>query len=44
MGVATVGYSMPVFWWGLILIMFFSVQLGWTPVSGRIGIEYDPSA
>jgi dipeptide transport system permease protein len=30
-----------VFWWGLILIMFFSVQLGWTPVSGRIGIEYD---
>lgn len=42
MGVATVGYSMPVFWWGLILIMFFSVQLGWTPVSGRIGIEYDP--
>ncbi|MEJ5999872.1 ABC transporter permease [Paucibacter soli] len=41
MGVATVGYSMPVFWWGLILIMYFSVGLGWTPVSGRIGIEYD---
>lgn len=41
MGVATVGYSMPVFWWGLILIMFFSVQLGITPVSGRIAIEYD---
>ncbi len=41
MGLATVGYSMPVFWWGLILIMFFSVNLGWTPVSGRIGIEYD---
>ena len=41
MGLATVGYSMPVFWWGLILIMFFSVQLGWTPVSGRIAIEYD---
>ncbi|CAM3694352.1 ABC transporter permease [Roseateles saccharophilus] len=42
MGMATVGYSMPIFWWGLILIMFFSVNLGWTPVSGRIGIEYDP--
>jgi dipeptide transport system permease protein len=42
MGMATVGYSMPVFWWGLILIMFFSVNLGWTPVSGRIGIEFDP--
>ncbi|QNM96221.1 ABC transporter permease subunit [Chitinimonas koreensis] len=41
MGVATFGYSMPIFWWGLILIMFFSVQLGWTPVSGRIDIEYD---
>ncbi|ALT79038.1 ABC transporter permease subunit [Paucibacter sp. KCTC 42545] len=41
MGVATVGYSMPVFWWGLILIMFFSVGLDWTPVSGRISIEYD---
>ena len=41
MGVATVGYSMPVFWWGLILIMFFSVQLGWTPISGRISVEYD---
>ncbi|PZP33454.1 MAG: peptide ABC transporter permease [Roseateles depolymerans] len=41
MGLATVGYSMPVFWWGLILIMWFSVTLGWTPVSGRISIEYD---
>jgi dipeptide transport system permease protein len=41
MGVALTGYSMPIFWWGLMLIMFFSVQLGWTPVSGRIDIEYD---
>ncbi|PHV12203.1 ABC transporter permease subunit [Chitinimonas sp. BJB300] len=41
MGVAMTGYSMPIFWWGLILIMFFSVQLGITPVSGRIAIEYD---
>ena len=41
MTVATVGHSMPVFWWGLILIMFFSVGLQWTPVSGRIGIEFD---
>jgi dipeptide transport system permease protein len=30
------GYSMPIFWWGLLLILFFSVHLGWTPVSGRI--------
>jgi dipeptide transport system permease protein len=41
MALATVGNSMPVFWWGLILIMAFSVGLELTPVSGRIGIEYD---
>ncbi len=44
MALATVGNSMPVFWWGLILIMAFSVGLEWTPVSGRIGIEYDVDA
>jgi dipeptide transport system permease protein len=41
MGVALTGYSMPIFWWGLLLILFFSVQLGWTPVSGRISDLYD---
>lgn len=41
MAMATVGHSIPVFWWGLMLILLCSVQLGWTPVSGRIGIEYD---
>lgn len=41
MGSAMTGFSMPIFWWGLILIMFFSVKLGWTPVSGRIDIEFD---
>lgn len=35
------GYSMPIFWWGLVLILVFSVQLGWTPVSGRIALEFD---
>ncbi|QLG89278.1 ABC transporter permease subunit [Chitinibacter bivalviorum] len=41
MGGALTGYSMPIFWWGLILIMVFSVHLGLTPVSGRIALEYD---
>ena len=41
MGASLVGYSMPIFWWGLLLILFFSVFLGWTPVSGRIDIAYD---
>lgn len=40
MGTALVGYSMPIFWWGLLLIMFFSGWLGWTPVSGRISLLY----
>ena len=38
------GYSMPIFWWGLILIITFSVWLGLTPVAGRIGIIYDVPA
>jgi dipeptide transport system permease protein len=29
---------MPIFWWGLLLIMFVSVTLGLTPVSGRIDL------
>jgi dipeptide transport system permease protein len=41
MGASLVGYSMPIFWWGLLLILFFSVSLEWTPVSGRIDIDYD---
>ena len=40
MGVSLTGYSMPIFWWGLLLILLFSVQLGWTPVSGRISVQY----
>ena len=40
MGTALVGYSMPIFWWGLLLIIFFSGMLDWTPVSGRIGLQY----
>ncbi|MEN9894256.1 MAG: hypothetical protein RIR97_108 [Pseudomonadota bacterium] len=40
MGVALVGYSMPIFWWGLLLIIFFSGYLHWTPVSGRISLVY----
>jgi dipeptide transport system permease protein len=40
MGLSLTGYSMPIFWWGLLLILLFSVQLGWSPVSGRIAVEY----
>jgi dipeptide transport system permease protein len=40
MGISLGGYSMPIFWWGLLLILLFSVQLGWTPVSGRFEARY----
>ncbi len=40
MGISLTGYSMPIFWWGLLLILLFSVQLGWTPVSGRLSAMY----
>jgi len=40
MGASLTGYSMPVFWWGLLLILTFSVTLGWTPVSGRMAVRY----
>jgi len=33
------GVSMPIFWLGLLVILLFSVQLGWLPLAGRI----DPS-
>jgi dipeptide transport system permease protein len=40
MATSLTGYSMPIFWWGLLLILLFSVQLGWTPVSGRLSVQY----
>jgi dipeptide transport system permease protein len=38
MSVALAGYSMPLFWWGLILILVMSNTLGLTPVSGRVDL------
>ncbi len=40
MGFSLIGYSMPIFWWALLLILTFSVNLGWTPVSGRISVFF----
>jgi len=37
MGVSLAGYSMPIFWWGLLLILPSRLQLGWTPVSAASG-------
>ncbi len=40
MSVSVTGASMPIFWWGLMMILIFSVTLGWTPVSGRISDQF----
>jgi dipeptide transport system permease protein len=40
MTISLTGYSMPIFWLGLMLIILFSGILQWTPVSGRISALY----
>ncbi|MEG3135737.1 putrescine export ABC transporter permease SapB [Rouxiella sp. T17] len=37
---ALLGFSIPIFWLALLLMLFFSLQLGWLPVSGRIDLLY----
>ena len=34
------GVSLPNFWLGPLLMIIFSIQLGWTPVSGRDGLDH----
>ena len=41
LGIAMVGYSVPVFWLGLLAILTFSIQLGWLPSSGKISLLYE---
>lgn len=38
---SVVAYSIPIFWLSLILILVFSLQLGWLPLSGRISLLFD---
>jgi peptide/nickel transport system permease protein len=42
MGFAIVGYSMPSFWKGIILIWIFGVYLGWFPTMGYVHPWDDP--
>lgn len=34
-GASILGFSLPTFWVGMLLIMLFAVQLGWLPSGGR---------
>ncbi len=34
-----VGYSLPIFWFGTILLIIFSVNLRWFPSGGNVGIQ-----
>ncbi len=46
LAVSVLGFSLPTFWIGLMLIMVFAVQLGWLPAGGRgdtvriLGVEW----
>jgi peptide/nickel transport system permease protein len=46
MGVSVLGFSVPTFWIGLVLILTFAVSLGWLPAGGRgetlpwLGVEW----
>ncbi|HKX10968.1 MAG TPA: ABC transporter permease subunit [Stellaceae bacterium] len=40
MAISVTGYSMPIFWWGLLAILLFSNTWHLTPVSGRIDYAY----
>jgi peptide/nickel transport system permease protein len=39
--VALAGISLPNFWLGIMMILFFSVILGWLPASGYVGLTED---
>lgn len=41
LGLSIIGFSMPIFWLALIMILVFSINLGWFPTSGRLSLIYD---
>jgi cationic peptide transport system permease protein len=41
LSVAMIGYSIPVFWLGLLAILIFSIQLGWLPSAGQISLLFE---
>jgi len=39
-----ISYSVPAFWLGLMLIIVFSVKLGWLPTSGMVSTDLTPGS
>ncbi|QIR14175.1 ABC transporter permease subunit [Shewanella aestuarii] len=40
LAITLAGYSIPVFWLGITLSLWFGVNLGWLPISGQINLLY----
>lgn len=41
LSIAMIGYSIPVFWLGLLSILIFSITLGWLPSAGQISLLFE---
>ena len=39
--ISIAAYSMPIFWWAIILIVYLSLEFKLTPVAGRLSFIYD---
>src|SRR5258706_3383411 len=43
-GITFISYSVPAFWLGLMLMIAFSVKLGWLPTSGIVNADLPPGS
>jgi peptide/nickel transport system permease protein len=43
-GATFIAYSVPAFWLGLMLMIVFSVKLGWLPTSGLVNADLPPGS
>lgn len=41
LALSMIGFSMPIFWLAMLMILIFSIQLGWFPISGRLSLVYN---
>lgn len=41
LAISMLGYSMPVFWLGLFMVLIFSINLGWLPSAGQMSLVFE---